>query len=96
MRRGWPLLGLEEPDMPARVPYAPGEFAALAAWRKDAAAIEEAMGGGASSSGGGGGDHSKIQKERGAGCSGAPGGGKGGQAPRGLSRRSDAAAGGRL
>ena len=25
---GWPLLGLEEPDMPARVPYTPAEFAA--------------------------------------------------------------------
>ena len=42
---GWPLLGLEEPDMPARVPYTPGEFAALAAWHKDAAVIEKAMSG---------------------------------------------------
>ena len=44
-RYGWPLLNLEEPDMPARVPYTPGEFAALASWHKDAAIIEKAMGG---------------------------------------------------
>ena len=31
--------------MPARVPYTPGEFAALAAWHKDAAVIEKAMSG---------------------------------------------------
>jgi hypothetical protein len=95
-------LGLEGPDAPARVPYTPGEFAALAAGHKDAAVIEKAMGGGAWSSGGvGGGDHSKSKRESEEEAPGLPpGGAKGGQGGKGGysggAPRSDAAASGWL
>jgi hypothetical protein len=64
---GWPLLGLEEPDMPARVPYTPGELAALAAWHKDLAVIEKAMGGAPSSSHGGDNEAPRRSREKGRG-----------------------------
>ena len=64
---GWPLLGLEEPDMPARVPYTPAEFAALAAWHKDLAVIEKAMGGPASGSHGGDDEPPRRSREKGRG-----------------------------
>ena len=37
---GWPLLGLDDPDTPARPIFSPTEHAALAAWHRDQSVID--------------------------------------------------------